>query len=308
MTPREPAQDKEQQEQRERQLRESHGHLVIIGGHEDRKRDMEILSRFVELSGGKDAKIVVISAASSIADEMWQIYDKAFGELGVGNRVHLHLQSRQCANDEERIGDIRDATGIFMTGGDQKRLLAIIGGTTLDAEMHAALKLRGACIGGTSAGASAMSGHMLAQGRAELLPEKGSVSLGAGLGFLHKVVVDQHFSERQRLSRLLSVVAQNPYLQGIGIDEDTALVIERGVGIEVLGEGAVTIVDGRNMSTNIAEISNNETPELIDVRLHLLPAGSKYRLPQGDTAGAAHRLPRPLLEFLENVTKRTPIS
>jgi cyanophycinase len=222
--------------------------------------------------------------------------------------VHLHLQSRQCANDAEHIRDIRDATGIFMTGGDQKRLLAIIGGTALDAEMHVALKLRGACIGGTSAGASAMSGHMLAQGRAELHPEKGSVSLAAGLGFLHKVVVDQHFSERQRLSRLLSVVAQNPYLQGIGIDEDTALVIERGVGIEVLGEGAVTIVDGRNMSTNIAEISNNETPELIDVRLHLLPAGSKYRLPQGDTAGVAHRLPRPLLEFLENVTKRTPIS
>jgi cyanophycinase len=305
MTPRE--QTQEQQEQ-ERRLRESHGHLVIIGGHEDRKHDMEILSRFVELSGGKDAKIVVISAASAVAGEMWQIYDKVFGDLGVRNRVHLQLDSRQCANDEACIKDIRDATGIFMTGGDQKRLLAIIGGTALDAAMHAALKLRGACIGGTSAGASAMSGHMLAQGRAELQPEKGSVSLGAGLGFLHKVVVDQHFSERQRLSRLLSVVAQNPYLQGIGIDEDTALVIERGVGIEVLGEGAVTIVDGRNMSTNIAEISDRETPELIDVRLHLLPAGSRYRLPREDTQGEDARIPPALLEFLENVTKRNPIS
>jgi cyanophycinase len=304
MTPREQTQDQLQQD---RQLRESHGHLVIIGGHEDRKRDMEILSRFVELSGGADAKIVVISAASAVAGEMWQIYDKAFGDLGVRNRVHLHLQSRQCANDEGHIKDIRDATGIFMTGGDQKRLLAIIGGTALDAEMHAALKLRGACIGGTSAGASAMSGHMLAQGRAELHPEKGSVSLGAGLGFLHRVVVDQHFSERQRLSRLLSVVAQNPYLQGIGIDEDTALVIERGIGIEVLGEGAVTIVDGRSMSTNIAEISDRETPELIDVRLHLLPAGSKYRLPQ-DGDNDDRKIPPSLREFLENVTKRNPIS
>jgi cyanophycinase len=120
-------------------------------------------------------------------------------------------------------------------------------------------------------------------------------------------VVDQHFSERQRLSRLLSVVAQNPYLQGIGIDEDTALVIERGVGIEVLGEGAVTIVDGRSMSTNIAEISDRETPELIDVRLHLLPAGSKYRLPtEGDDDG--RQIPPSLLEFLENVTKRNPLS
>jgi cyanophycinase len=308
------AQEQQQvrQEVQDEQRKSSHGHLVIIGGHEDRKHDMEILTRFVALAGGRNAKIVVISAASSIADEMWRVYDTAFGELGVEQRVHLDLHSRQDANDEEHIRAIVDATGIFMTGGDQKRLLAIIGGTALDAEMHAALKLRGAVIGGTSAGASAMSGHMLAQGRAELHPEKGSVSLGAGLGFLHKVVIDQHFSERQRLSRLLSIVAQNPYLQGIGIDEDTALIIERGVGIEVVGEGAVTIVDGRNMSTNVADIANRETPELIDVRLHLLPAGSKYRLPQdGDDEGGrqqARRIPQPLREFLENVTKRNPIS
>jgi cyanophycinase len=304
MTPREQTQDQPQQHRRPR---ESHGHLVIIGGGEDRKHDKQILSRFVELAGGMEAKIVVITAASSITGEMWEIYDKAFGDLGVGQRVHLHLRSRQDANDEQHIKDVKDATGIFMTGGDQKRLLAIIGGTALDAEMHAALKLRGACIGGTSAGASAMSGHMLAQGRAELHPEKGSVSLGAGLGFLHRVVVDQHFSERQRLSRLLSVVAQNPYLQGIGIDEDTALVVERGIGIEVLGEGAVTIVDGRSMSTNIAEISDHETPELIDVRLHLLPAGSKYRLPR-DGDGNDRKILPSLLEFLENVTKRNPLS
>jgi cyanophycinase len=285
----------------------SHGHLVIIGGGEDRTRDKEILCRFVDLSGGANAKIVVITAASAIAEEMWQVYDRAFGDLGVHQRVHLHLQTRQQANDENYIREIIDADGIFMTGGDQKRLLAIIGGTVLDAEMHTALKVRGACIGGTSAGASAMSGHMLAQGRADLQPEKGAVSLGAGLGFLHKVVIDQHFSERQRLARLLSVVAANPYLQGIGIDEDTALVIERGVGIEVLGEGAVTIVDGRHMSTNIAEIHDHMTPELIDVRLHLLPAGSKYRLPQDGDANASH-LPPSLVEFLENVTKRNPIS
>jgi len=297
----------EQQQLEQDKVNTSHGHLVIIGGHEDRTNDMQILSRFVELAGGKDAKIVVISAASTVADEMWHTYDRAFGDLGVSNRVHLHLESRHEANDEAHIRDIVDATGIFMTGGDQKRLLAIIGGTALDAEMHAALKLRGAVIGGTSAGASAMSGHMLAQGRAELHPEKGSVSLGAGLGFLHKVVIDQHFSERQRLSRLLSIVAQNPYLQGIGIDEDTALVIERGVGIEVLGEGAVTVVDGRNMTTNLHDIANRETPELIDVRLHLLPSGSKYQLPkEGDKE--QRRIPQPLLEFLENVTKRNPIS
>jgi cyanophycinase len=285
-----------------------HGHLVIIGGGEDKQHDMAILTRFVELCGGPGAKIVVITAASAVTDHMWETYDRAFADLGVTRHLHLHLQSRRDANDETLIRDVLDADGIFMTGGDQKRLLAIIGGTALDAEMHAALKLRGACIGGTSAGASAMSGHMLAQGRAELHPEKGSVSLGAGLGFLHKVVIDQHFSERQRLSRLLSVVAQNPYLQGIGIDEDTALVVERGAGIEVLGEGAVTIVDGRSMSTNVAEIADHATPELIDVRLHLLPAGSRYVLPGSASAGDAPPIPAPLLEFLENITKRNPIS
>jgi cyanophycinase len=288
------------------QLAHSHGHLVIIGGHEDKQDDMNILRRFVELSGGPQARIVVITAASAVAAEMWDTYDRVFCSLGAGRCAHLHLHCRQDANDPDHIQDLRQATGIFMTGGDQKRLLALTGGTALDAEMHAALKLRGACIGGTSAGASAMSGHMLAQGRAERHPEKGSVSLAAGLGFLHKVVVDQHFSERQRLSRLLSVVAQNPYLQGIGIDEDTALVIERGVGIEVLGEGAVTIVDGRSMSTNIAEISDRETPELIDVRLHLLPAGTRYRLPRDGEE--ARRIPAPLLEFIQNVTKRNPLS
>jgi len=283
------------------------GHLVIIGGGEDRKEDMRILTRFVELSGGPDARIVVITAASQIADEMWKIYDEAFSALGVTRHSHVQVTSRQDANSEEYVRQVAEADGIFMTGGDQKRLLALIGGTALDTEMHNALKRRGATIGGTSAGASAMSGHMLAQGRAEVRPEKGGVSLGAGLGFLQRIVIDQHFSERQRLSRLLTVVAQNPYLQGVGIDEDTALVVERGVGIEVLGEGAVTVVDGRAMITNVTEIADRDTPELIDVRLHLLPAGTRYRLPGADTP-AAKSLPPPLLDFLENVTKRNPIS
>lgn len=283
----------------------AHGHLVIIGGGEDREHDKAILSRFVELAGGADARIVVITAASKIADEMWEVYDRAFGELGVITRIHVALSSRQDANSEDVVRQVSLADGIFMTGGDQKRLLAMIGGTALDAEMHTALKVRGACIGGTSAGASAMSGHMLTQGRADLHPEKGSVSLGAGLGFLHRVVIDQHFSERHRLSRLLSLVAQNPYLQGIGIDENTALVVELGVGIEVLGEGAVTIVDGRHLLTNLADIAERDTPQLIDVRLHLLPAGSVFRLPQGGADETA--LPPPLLDFLANITKRNPL-
>ncbi|MFC5512588.1 cyanophycinase [Massilia jejuensis] len=290
----------------EPQRRARHGHLVIIGGHEDRQHRKEILTRFVELAGGVQSSIVVITAASRVADQMWSIYEQAFADLGVTRHAHLVLENRQDANDEEKVRMVAEADGIFMTGGDQKRLLAIVGGTALDAAMHAALKVRGACIAGTSAGASAMSGHMLAQGRTDLLPEKGAVSLAAGLGFVHRVVIDQHFSERQRLARLLSVVAQNPYLLGIGIDEDTALVIERGRGIEVLGEGSVTVIDGRTMDTNMADIAERATPELIDVRLHLLPAGSRYYLPE-DGEPAKPMSPS-LRDFLENVTKRNPLS
>jgi cyanophycinase len=285
----------------------SHGHLVIIGGGEDRTDDKSILARFVELSGGAHAHIVVITAASATADHLWEEYEQAFRALGATNAAHMRIASRQEANDEQHVRAILEADGIFMTGGDQKRLLGLIGGTRLDTEMHTALKVRGACIGGTSAGASAMAGHMLAQGHDDWRPVKSAASLGAGLGFLHRVVIDQHFSERNRLARLLSVVAQNPYLQGVGIDEDTALVIERGVGIEVLGEGAITVLDARDILTNVADIEEHDIPEMIDVRLHLLPAGSSYRLP---TQGAApdRQLPASLLDFLENVTKHNPPS
>lgn len=281
------------------------GHLVIIGGGEDRVYGKQILGRFVELAGGLEAGIVVITAASELSDHMWEVYQQAFGELGVINVSHLALHSRVDANSERSVRMLAGAGGIFMTGGDQKRLLALIGGTAVDRALHVAFKERGACIGGTSAGASAMSGHMLASGAAVPQPEKGAVSMGAGLGLLQHVLIDQHFSERHRLGRLLTAVAQNPYLQGVGIDEDTALVIERGVGIDVLGEGAVTVVDGRHMRSNLAQIAERESPEMIDVRLHLLPAGSRYAMPAD---GGADPLPASMLDFLRNVTKRHPLS
>ncbi|TWI68941.1 cyanophycinase [Pseudoduganella lurida] len=299
-----------------------HGHLVIVGGHEDRESSKEILSRFVQLAGGEAAVIAVITAASRVPDTMWERYDTVFRELGARDIVHVALPDRATANDAEQAARVRGCSGIWMTGGDQKRLLAMIGGTLLDEAMHGALKESGACIGGTSAGASAMCGHMLADGKADLLPEKGSVSLGAGLGFVQRVVIDQHFSERHRLARLLSIVAQNPYLLGIGIDEDTALVVERGVGIEVIGAGSVTVVDGRHVVSNVADIAAGGTPQMIDVRLHLLPSGSSFALPEeagqqnqlqratgaGDMATAAPPAPPALADFVRIVTKRNPRS
>ncbi|MES2740962.1 MAG: cyanophycinase [Pseudomonadota bacterium] len=287
-----------------------HGSLVIVGGGEDRQHSKDVLARFVELAGGPDKKIVVITAASKIPDEMWAIYDQAFGDLGVARRVPLHARSRADANNADLVRELEDADGIFMTGGDQRRLLGMIGGTALDTAIHRALKQRGACVSGTSAGASAMSGHMLADGKVELNPQKGAVSLGAGLGLVQRVVIDQHFSERHRLARLLAVVAQNPYLQGIGIDENTALVVQRGIGVEVIGDGSVTIVDGRNMISNVVDIRDRGIPELIDVRLHLLPAGCRHFLPlaAGATEPAGYReVPAPLFDFLSNIVKRTPL-
>jgi cyanophycinase len=279
------------------------GHLVIIGGGEDRSDDKEVLTKFIELCGGTDSKIVVVTAASRVPEKMWDIYDQAFGDLGVSDRRPIHIASRAEANDPATAQLVAQADGIFLTGGDQRRLLAMIGGSALDEAMHHALCRRGACIGGTSAGASAMSGHMLADGKVDLQPEKGAVNLGAGLGFLQRVIIDQHFSERHRLARLLSVVAQNPYLHGIGIDEDTALIVERGTGIEVTGRGTVTVVDGRHVVSNVSDIRNRSCPELIDVRLHLLPSGSRYSF--GAPPGDACEPPAALRYFLDIITQRT---
>lgn len=254
------------------------GHLVIIGGNENRKSDMVILDRFVALAGGPDAKIFVLTTASNEHDEMWALYEKAFTKLGVRHLATSNIKNRDDACDEATAAQLFEADGIFMTGGDQKRLMALIGGTRIDHAMHRALRDRGVCIGGTSAGASVMSEHMLFDGSKDLLPQKGSVHLGAGLGLVRRVIFDQHFSERQRLGRLLSAVAQNPYLLGAGIDENTALIVRPGHGVEVIGDGAVTLIDGREMLSNFAEVQNQETLELADVRLHLLPAGVGYDL------------------------------
>ena len=283
-------------------MSKSAGQLMIIGGGEDRTDDKNVLTRFVEMAGGPEGRFVVITTASRVPDQVWEMYDTAFGDLGVTRRKHLHLDSRLDANNRELVDEIEQADGIFMTGGDQKRLMAIIGGTLADEAMHRALATRGAVIAGTSAGASAMSAHMLADGKTDLHPEKGAVHLGAGLGLLHRVVIDQHFSQRHRLARLLTVIAANPHLLGIGIDEDTALIVSfgaTGAGIEVIGNGAVTIVDGRDTITNIADLPQHGCPELIDVRLHLLPSGSHYTV---------DAVPAPLQHFMHIVTHRNNLS
>jgi cyanophycinase len=281
------------------------GHLYIIGGGEDRKNSKVVLSRFMEVAGGEDARVVVLTAASTEPDAMWAIYDEAFGALGMKHRSTFTVESRDEANDEARAAAVFEADAVFMTGGDQKRLLALIGGTRIDKAMHMALRERGTCIAGTSAGASAMSEHMLYDGSAEPLAAKGLVHLAAGLGFIRRAVIDQHFSERHRLGRLLSIVAQNPYLLGAGIDEDTALLIAPGAGLEVVGTGAVTMLDGREMLSNYLAVDERERLELTNVKLHLLPGGARYYFvdpPGADADGPQRGMPDALRDVIAALT------
>ena len=287
------------------------GCLLIIGGDEQSRYRKDILKRFVDLAGGSGRNFLLLTSASEEPDAMAAPYREVLAELDVHHVDAVHTTSREQANDPRLADRLAQADGILITGGDQKRLMATIGGTAIDTALHEALKHRNACVAGTSAGASAMAGHMLASGRAEFAPEKGAGVLGAGLGFVQHVVIDQHFSQRHRINRLLSVLAQNPYLLGLGIDEDTALVVERGVGFEVIGEGGVTLVDGRRMVTNAADIDTGDAPELIGVQLHVLPSGSGYLLPgqAGRTTRLRHvtrEAPPTLTEFISNLTKRNP--
>ncbi len=256
------------------------GSLMIIGGSEDRTDGKAVLERFVQQAGGPKAAICVLTAASTVPDTIWAQYDEAFAKLGAGNHSHLKVDERAQADAAGVAEKIARADGIFITGGAQERLIAATGDTLLHKALHEALQ-RGACIAGTSAGASAMAQHMLVSGKTELQAEKGAIEFGKGYGFASDFVIDQHFSQRHRLSRLLSAVAENPQLVGLGIDEDTALLIEQSTSIEVLGGGAVTVIDGRQSVSNAARIKDGECLEIVDVRLHVLPSGTRYRVGGG---------------------------
>ena len=213
------------------------GTVIIIGGAEDKVRDRVILSRFVALAGGKDAKIAVISTASSLGPEAGARYREIFSDLGVKTIRPIHAMTRPQANDEAAALALRDTTGIFMTGGNQLRLSSTIGGTNLANAVLERFR-DGAVVAGTSAGASAMSSHMIAFGSSGATPKHRMATIAAGLGVLPGVIVDQHFQQRNRLGRLLSLIALNPSLLGLGVDEDTAGVVGPDHVMEVIGRGS----------------------------------------------------------------------
>jgi cyanophycinase len=253
------------------------GTVIVIGGAEDKVRDRVILGRFVALAGGEAARIAVISTASSFGVEAGERYREIFTGLGAAGITLVTAATRQQANDEHVADGVADATGVFMTGGNQLRLSSMIGGTKL-AQAIVERFAQGAVVGGTSAGASAVSSHMIAFGASGATPKHRMAQIAAGLGLLPGVIVDQHFQQRNRLGRLLSLIAQNPMLLGLGVDEDTAGVVGPDGVMEVIGRGSVTVVDGAASETDAWEIRGHRPLMISNVVLHSLPAGYRFDL------------------------------
>ena len=268
------------------------GSVIIIGGAEDKVRDRVILNRFVTLAGGPDATIIVISTASSLGAEAGARYKAVFGELGVNRVRPLHAVTRPQANDESAALLLRDATGVFLTGGNQLRLASTIGGTRLADAILERFR-HGAVVAGTSAGASALSSHMIAFGASGATPKQRMAQISAGLGLIPGVIVDQHFQQRNRLGRLLSLIAQNPSLLGIGVDEDTAGVVGPDHQLEVIGRGSITVVDGAGSETDAWEVKGHRPLMISGVVLHSLPTGYRFdlRRRQRIATPALHALP-----------------
>jgi cyanophycinase len=253
------------------------GPVMVIGGAEDKMKDRVILSRFVKDAGGPDARIVVIATASSLGDAATEFYRNLFTAMGVERVTGLRPVTREDANEDAGVDAVADATGVFLTGGNQLRLSSVVGGTRLGRALIEAHE-RGAVVAGTSAGASALATHMMAFGASGATPKHRMAQMSAGLGVLRGMVIDQHFEQRTRLGRLLAAVAQSPSMIGIGLDEDTAAIVHADQTLEVIGRGAVTIVDGSSAVTDAFHTKGYRPMMVSGAILHSLPAGSRFDL------------------------------
>lgn len=254
-------------------MAEGRGALLIIGGHEDKEGERVILKELARrLDGGK---LVVATVASHEREGYFDSYLEAFRDLGVGDMVELYVDERCDSEAAEALEKLDGAAGVFFTGGDQLRITSQIGDTALErriGELHRS----GVIIAGTSAGASVMSETMLVAGPSAESYRIGELHMAPGLGLMRHVIIDQHFAERGRHGRLVGAVAHNPRLLGVGIDEDTALLVEGSRG-RVLGSGAVYIVDGESAThSNIAEARRDDALSIFDVRMHVLSSGDAF--------------------------------
>ena len=260
--------------------RDGDGELLVIGGAEDKLGKRTVLREFVDRAGGQDARIAVIPTASSLGPEIVEVYAATFQRLGASEVYGVRPRDRAEASSADLVQQLDRATGIFMTGGNQLKLSTVIAGTPF-AQAIVEARGRGVTIGGTSAGASIQSSHMVAFGAGGSTPKQRMTQVAAGLGLVENCVIDQHFEQRNRYGRLLMIVSQSPQLLGMGVDEDTAAVISRTEGadlLRVVGRGSVTLFDGRQMVTNAHEARERRPILASGVILHVLPAGSEFDL------------------------------
>ena len=253
----------------------SPGPLIVIGGHEDKEGDRVILKEVARRVDG--GKLILATIASHQPEGYFEAYQAAFRDIGVTDLVELYLDDRGETHDPDKLALFDGAAGVFFSGGDQLRIASQIGDTPVERrvrELHA----RGGVIAGTSAGAAVMSETMLVGGSNAESHRIGDLSMAPGLGLIHDAIIDQHFAERGRIGRLLGAVAHNPRMLGVGIDEDTAIVVENA-RFEVIGSGAVYVVDCEDVTqSNIAEARSASALSLHDVRLHVLASGDSFVL------------------------------
>ena len=256
---------------------ETRGWIVPIGGAENKENDRHILERFVRLSGGDAADIVVIPTAS-LLHETGPRYERLFREIGAARVTTMDFDTRRDCREPGRLARIEAASGIFFTGGNQLRLTTLLGGTPV-AKLIRLRNAHGVTVGGTSAGASILSEHMIAFGDEGSSVISGSVRLAPGLGLTNRFIIDQHFRQRDRLGRLLTALAYNPFAIGIGLDEDTAAFIGPDETVEVEGSGGVTVVDAADVSYSSMDVVSEGQPVcMLGLRLHVLVAGATFNL------------------------------
>ena len=253
------------------------GWIIPIGGAENKENDRHILERFVRVSGGEQADIVVIPTASRM-HETGPRYEQLFRSIGAERVTVMDFDTRRDCQETGRLRRLEEASGIFFTGGNQLRLTTLLGGTPV-AKLIRQRNAQGVTVGGTSAGASILSEHMIAFGDEGSAVVSGSVRLAPGLGLTNRFIIDQHFRQRDRLGRLLTALAYNPFAVGIGLDEDTAAFIGPDETVEVEGSGGVTIVDGADVSySSMGEVAEGQPVCMLGLRLHVLVAGATFNL------------------------------
>ncbi len=251
------------------------GPIMAIGGAEDKLDDKVILSTFVQLAGGRDANIVIVPTASSI-ETAGERYKAIFLGLGAQSAEVVYIGDREDANGDAPLELLQEASGVFLTGGNQMRLSTILGGTRA-AELIRRRNAEGAIIAGTSAGASILSSYMVAFGASGETPKQRMAQIVAGFSLAPELIIDQHFRQRDRIGRLLSLVAANPGLLGVGIDEDTAVLISNQV-LEVIGRHSVTLVDGSDIFSDIHQVKGYGGVTISGAKLHILTAGRRFDL------------------------------